>query len=50
VESQLYDVKPFDPTVIAVAMMAICLAGLGAAFIPARRASGVNPTDALRVE
>ena len=50
VESQLYEVKPFDPTVIAVAMMAICLAGLGAAFIPARRAAGVNPTDALRVE
>jgi ABC-type antimicrobial peptide transport system permease subunit len=50
VESQLYDVKPFDPTVIAIAMLAICLAGLGAAFIPARRASGVNPTDALRVE
>jgi len=50
VESELYDVKPFDPTVIAVAMMTICLAGLGATFIPARRASGVNPTDALRVE
>ena len=50
VESQLYDVKPFDPRVIAVAVLALCSAGLAAAFIPARRASGVNPTDALRVE
>ena len=50
VESQLYDVKPFDPSVIAIAMLALGSAGLGAAFVPARRASGVNPTDALRVE
>jgi predicted permease len=50
VESQLYDVKPFDPAVNAIAMLALCSAGLGAAFVPARRASGVNPTDALRVE
>ncbi len=50
VESQLYDVKPFDPTLIAISMLALCSAGLGAAFVPARRASGVNPTDALRVE
>ena len=50
VESQLYDVKPFDPSVIVVAILAVCAAGLAAAFTPARRASGVNPTDALRVE
>jgi len=50
VESQLYDVKPFDPGVIAIATLTLCSAGLGAAFVPARRASGVNPTDALRLE
>jgi predicted permease len=50
VESELYDVKPFDLTVIAVAILALGSAGLAAAFIPARRASCVNPTDALRVE
>jgi predicted permease len=50
VESQLYDVKPFDPAMIAVSVLALGAAGLGAAFVPARRASGVNPTDALRVE
>lgn len=50
VQSQLYDVKPFDPAVIAIAILALCSTGLGAALIPARRASGVNPTDALRVD
>jgi ABC-type antimicrobial peptide transport system permease subunit len=50
VESQLYDVKPFDPVVIALAVIAICAAGLLAAFAPARRASGVDPTNALRAE
>ena len=50
VESQLYDVKPSDPAVIAIAILVLCSAGLGAALIPAHRASGVNPTDALRVE
>ena len=50
VEAQLYDVKPFDPGVIAMAMLALASAALSAAFIPAQRASGVNPTDALRVE
>jgi predicted permease len=50
VESQLYDIKPFDPAVIAVTVLLLCSAGLGAALIPAHRASGVNPTDALRFE
>ena len=50
VESQLYDVKPSDPAAIAIAMLILCSAALGAAVIPAHRASVVNPTDALRVE
>lgn len=50
VEAQLYDVKPFDPAVIATAILVLCAAGLGSALIPAHRASGVNPTDALRAE
>jgi len=50
VESQLYDVKPSDPAVIAITILLLCSAGLGAALIPAHRASCVNPTDALRVE
>ncbi len=50
VESQLYDVKPSDPVVIAAAILILGSAAVAAAFIPARRASGVDPTDALRVE
>ena len=50
VASQLYDVKPSDPVVIAIAISLLCLAGLSAGLIPAHRASGVNPTEALRAE
>jgi predicted permease len=50
VESQLYDVKPSDPVVTVVAILILGSAAIAAAFIPARRASGVDPTDALRVE
>ena len=50
VESQLYDVKPTDPATIAVATLVLCSAALGAAFVPARRASTVNPTETLRFE
>jgi len=50
VESQLYDVKPTDPATIATATLILCSTALGAALIPARRASAVNPTVALRFE
>jgi ABC-type lipoprotein release transport system permease subunit len=50
VESQLYDVAPTDPVTVAAATMLLGGASLGAALIPARRASTVNPTDALRCE
>jgi len=50
VESQLYQVKSWDPPVVAIAILALCLAGLGATLLPAHRASRVNATDALRVE
>jgi predicted permease len=50
VESQLYDIKPSDPAAIAIAILILCSAGVGAALIPAHRASGVNPADALRIE
>ena len=50
VESQLYDIRPTDPLAITAATLVLCLTTLGAALIPARRASAVNPTDALRFE
>src|SRR5262249_39769279 len=50
VESQLYEVKPTDPINILAATLVLCSTALGASLIPARRASAVNPTDALRFE
>jgi len=50
VESQLFDVKPTDPVTMAAATLILCFTAVGAALIPARRASAVNPTDALRFE
>lgn len=50
IESQLYDIKPTDPVTVLAATVILGLTALGAALIPARRASAVNPTDALRFE
>jgi ABC-type antimicrobial peptide transport system permease subunit len=50
VESQLYGIKPMDPVTIAAATLILASAALGAAFLPARRAAAVNPTEGLRLE
>jgi putative ABC transport system permease protein len=50
VESQLYGIKPTDPATFAMATLILCSATLAAALIPARRASTVDPTEALRFE
>ena len=50
VESQLFDVKPTDPAVVLAATAVLAAASLGAALVPAYRASTVSPTDALRSE
>lgn len=50
VASELYAVKPTDPAMIAASTLILCSTALGAALIPARRASAVDPTEALRFE
>jgi ABC-type antimicrobial peptide transport system permease subunit len=50
VESQLYDVKASDPAAITMAILILASASTAAALIPAQRASGVDPTEALRAE
>src|SRR5713101_3750808 len=50
VESQLFGVKPTDPIAITAATLLLTSAALGAALIPAYRASTVNPIDALRFD
>jgi predicted permease len=48
--NQLYGVKPYDPAMLAVATVMLVLAALIASIIPAQRAAGVNPMEALRGE
>ncbi len=48
--NQLYGVKPYDPTMLALATFLLALAALIAAFVPAQRTASVNPMLALRGE
>ena len=48
IESQLFGVKAADPPVFGVSAAALLAASLAAAFIPAWRASRIDPVDALR--
>ena len=47
---QLFGVKPWDPIMLALAILLLALAALLASVIPARRAAGVEPMVALRSE
>ena len=50
VKSFLYGIRPNDPLSITVSMLLLLLTGLIAAYIPARRASQIDPMTALRQE
>jgi putative ABC transport system permease protein len=47
---QLFGVQPWDPAILAIAVLLLCLAALLASVIPASRAAGVEPMVALRNE
>ena len=50
VGSLLFGVKASDPGTLAVAVLALGIAATAAAFLPARRAAGLDPMRALRNE
>jgi predicted permease len=49
-QSLLFEMKGFDPLVFAASAFLLALIALGAAFVPALRASRVDPMVALRYE
>jgi putative ABC transport system permease protein len=48
--SLLFNVSPADPLVLATAAVVLAAAALLACYVPARRATRINPTEALRAE
>jgi putative ABC transport system permease protein len=48
--TQLFGVKPWDPEMLALAVLLLGVAALVASVIPASRAAGVEPMVALRTE
>src|SRR5262249_58017534 len=50
VSSLLYDIQPNDPTSLALGGVGLFIVATSAAFIPARRATRVDPLVALRYE
>jgi ABC-type antimicrobial peptide transport system permease subunit len=50
VASMLYGLKAWDPATLVVAATLLVFVALGASWIPARRAAGVDPMRALRHE
>jgi ABC-type antimicrobial peptide transport system permease subunit len=49
-QSLLFEMTGYDPLVIGVSIVALALVAMGAGFIPALRASRIDPMNALRYE
>ena len=50
IETMLYDLSATDPATLIAAVAAICAVGALAGYLPARRASRIDPLVALRYE
>jgi ABC-type antimicrobial peptide transport system permease subunit len=49
-QSMLFQMRGADPAVLALSAVAVALVALGAGFLPAHRASRVDPMTALKYE
>jgi predicted permease len=50
VKSMLYGIQPYDPVTMTGGILVLMAVALAASWIPARRAAGVQPMEALRHE
>jgi len=50
VKSMLYGIQPYDPTTMTAGILVLLAVALAASWIPAQRAAGVQPMEALRHE
>jgi len=50
VRSMLYGIQPWDPVTLSLGILLLLAATMAATWIPARRAAGVQPMEALRHE
>jgi putative ABC transport system permease protein len=48
--SLLHEIAPTDPPAYLAAAAAVCVVALLAAYLPARRATRIDPLEALRTE
>jgi ABC-type antimicrobial peptide transport system permease subunit len=49
-ETVLFEVKPFDPLTYAIVAAMVLVVAMAASYLPARRAAGLDPLNALRQE
>ena len=49
-QSMLYQMRGSDPVVMAASVVVLALVAMAAGYVPARRASRVDPMQALRYE
>jgi len=49
-QSLLWEIEPYDPVVLGISTALLAVVALGAGYLPARRASRVDPMHALRYD